>query len=73
MRVRCAIKKICKHCSMVRRGKKVFVICSADPRHKQRQGSFSTAAGDAPPLPPADYFTDSPQLQLLPPRAIEMK
>lgn len=44
MRVRCAVKKICKHCTMVRRGKKVFVICSADPRHKQRQG-FSTAAG----------------------------
>lgn len=50
MRVRCAVKKICKHCSMVRRGKKVFVICSADPRHKQRQG-FSTAAGGAAAAP----------------------
>ena len=69
MRVRCSVKKICKHCSMVRRGKKVYVICSADPRHKQRQGSFSTLAGGAPlfpehALPPAR--ADELQLQLLP-------
>jgi len=49
MRVRCAVKKICKHCSMVRRGKKVYVICGAAPRHKQRQG-FSTIASCGAPF-----------------------
>jgi large subunit ribosomal protein L36 len=43
MKVRGAIKKFCGSCKMVRRGKRVYVICSADPKHKQRQG-FSTLA-----------------------------
>ena len=43
MKVRSAVKKICADCKLVRRGRKQFVICAANARHKQRQG-FSTLA-----------------------------
>ncbi len=52
---------------MVRRGKKVFVICSADPRHKQRQG-FSTLAGAALGARPPGFLSD---VALLPLGALE--
>ncbi len=38
MKVRASVKKICRNCKIVRREGKVFVICSKNPRHKQRQG-----------------------------------
>ncbi len=38
MKVRASVKKICRNCKIVRRGRVVRVICSAEPRHKQRQG-----------------------------------
>jgi large subunit ribosomal protein L36 len=47
MKVRSAIRKICEHCKMVKRGKKNYVICAQNPRHKQRQG-FATLAALAP-------------------------
>ena len=41
MKVRTSLKKLCKHCKMIKRGKKVYVSCKMNPRHKQRQG-FAT-------------------------------
>ena len=41
MKVKTALKKMCKSCYIVKKGKKVYVKCKTDPRHKQRQG-FST-------------------------------
>ena len=38
MKVRPSVKKICKNCKIVRRRRVVHVICTSDPRHKQRQG-----------------------------------
>ena len=38
MKVRSALKKVCKHCFFETKGKKVYVRCPANPRHKQRQG-----------------------------------
>src|SRR5690606_41380225 len=38
MKVRASVKKICKNCKIVRRRRVVYVICSSDARHKQRQG-----------------------------------
>ena len=38
MKVKSAIRAICKHCYVVRRGKTRFVYCKKNPRHKQRQG-----------------------------------
>lgn len=37
MKVRASVKKICRHCKIVKRRRTVRVICS-DARHKQRQG-----------------------------------
>ncbi len=38
MKVRASVKRICEKCKIVRRNGRVRVICSANPRHKQRQG-----------------------------------
>lgn len=38
MKVRASVKKMCRNCKIVRRNGVVRVICSAEPRHKQRQG-----------------------------------
>jgi len=38
MRVRAAVKKICPKCKTVKREGRVYVICSNNSRHKQRQG-----------------------------------
>lgn len=38
MRVKASVKKICPKCTVVRRGGYIYVVCSANPRHKQRQG-----------------------------------
>jgi len=38
MKVRPSVKKMCEKCKTIRRHGRVMVICSKDPRHKQRQG-----------------------------------
>lgn len=38
MKVRASVKKMCRDCKVVKRNGVVRVICSKDPRHKQRQG-----------------------------------
>ena len=38
MKVRSSVKRICENCKIVKRKGVVRVICSANPRHKQRQG-----------------------------------
>eukprot|EP00924_Labyrinthula_sp_SR-Ha-C_P015463 snap_masked-scaffold_4-processed-gene-0.26-mRNA-1 protein AED:0.05 eAED:0.05 QI:0/-1/0/1/-1/1/1/0/59 len=47
MKVRSAVKKMCRHCFVVRRKKKLYVRCPVNAKHKQRQG-FSTYAGGEP-------------------------
>ena len=37
MKVRTSVKKICEHCKVVRRKGVFRVICTRNPRHKQRQ------------------------------------
>ncbi|HRY30601.1 MAG TPA: 50S ribosomal protein L36 [Elusimicrobiota bacterium] len=37
MRVRASVKPICKKCRVVRRRRKIYIVCD-NPRHKQRQG-----------------------------------
>ncbi len=37
MKVRPSVKKICEKCKVIRRHRRVQVICT-NPRHKQRQG-----------------------------------
>jgi len=43
MKVRASVKAMCKHCRTVRRRGVLFVTCSKNPKHKQRQG-FHTSA-----------------------------
>jgi large subunit ribosomal protein L36 len=38
MKVRSSVKKMCKDCKVIRRNGIVRVICSSNPKHKQRQG-----------------------------------
>lgn len=38
MKVRASVKRLCEHCRIIRREGVVRVICSSNPRHKQRQG-----------------------------------
>ncbi|MBK7090228.1 MAG: 50S ribosomal protein L36 [bacterium] len=38
MKVRSSVKPRCEHCKIIRRNGIVRVICSKNPRHKQRQG-----------------------------------
>jgi len=37
MKVKASVKKICKDCKVIRRKKRVWVICK-NPKHRQRQG-----------------------------------
>jgi large subunit ribosomal protein L36 len=37
MKVRSSVKKICAKCTLIRRHRKIMVIC-VNPKHKQRQG-----------------------------------
>ncbi|HJN51767.1 MAG: 50S ribosomal protein L36 [Pseudomonadales bacterium] len=38
MKVRASVRKICRNCRIVRRKGVVRVVCTTEPRHKQRQG-----------------------------------
>ncbi|MEV8469641.1 50S ribosomal protein L36 [Ralstonia sp. UNC404CL21Col] len=38
MKVLASVKRICRNCKIIKRKGVVRVICSTDPRHKQRQG-----------------------------------
>jgi large subunit ribosomal protein L36 len=38
MKVRSSVRRICEHCKLIRRKGVLRIICSVNPRHKQRQG-----------------------------------
>lgn len=38
MKVRASVKKFCRNCKIVRRNRFVRIICTTEPKHKQRQG-----------------------------------
>ncbi len=38
MKVQASVKRICKDCRIIKRNGVIRVICSSNPRHKQRQG-----------------------------------
>lgn len=45
MKVRSSVKKMCEFCKIIKRRGRVYVICSANLKHKQRQG-MSTFANE---------------------------
>ncbi len=38
MKVRSSVRRLCLNCKIVRRRGVLRVVCSSNPRHKQRQG-----------------------------------
>jgi len=38
MKVRTSVKRLCRYCKVVKRNGVIRIICSVEPRHKQRQG-----------------------------------
>ncbi len=38
MKVKPSVKRLCDSCRIIRRKRVIWVICSKNPRHKQRQG-----------------------------------
>lgn len=38
VKVRSSVKPICEHCKVIRRKGVVRIICSRNPKHKQKQG-----------------------------------
>ncbi len=40
MKVRASVKKLCRNCKIVKRDGVIRVICSAEPKHKQRKADF---------------------------------
>ena len=38
MKVRASVRRVYEKCRVIRRHGRVMVICSANPKHKQRQG-----------------------------------
>ncbi|CAK9181352.1 unnamed protein product [Ilex paraguariensis] len=59
MKVRSSVKKMCEFCRTVKRRGRVYVLCTANPKHKQRQG-LSTLACEEGSLPPV-----SSQMQII--------
>ncbi|MBI4358998.1 MAG: 50S ribosomal protein L36 [Candidatus Nealsonbacteria bacterium] len=37
MKIKPSVKKICNHCKIIRRKRRVYLICQ-NPKHKMRQG-----------------------------------
>ncbi|KAF7845775.1 hypothetical protein BT93_L0687 [Corymbia citriodora subsp. variegata] len=38
MKTRSSVKRLCEGCKPVKRKGRTFIICSRNPKHKQRQG-----------------------------------
>lgn len=49
MKVRSSVKKMCEFCRTVKRRGRVYVLCTSNPKHKQRQGMSTFANEEAMP------------------------
>ncbi|EOY31081.1 hypothetical protein QUC31_019957 [Theobroma cacao] len=56
MKVRASVKKMCEFCRTVKRRGRVYVLCTSNPKHKQRQGISTFASEGA--LPPTSTETN---------------
>ena len=48
MKVKSSVKRICNDCYLVRRKRRLYVMCRSHPRHKQRQGYCTESLPEAP-------------------------
>ncbi|CAL5198633.1 unnamed protein product [Lathyrus oleraceus] len=58
MKVRSSVKKMCEYCRTIKRKGRVYVLCTANPKHKQRQG-MSTFADEAASHQPSVEISSS--------------
>ncbi|KAM7277004.1 hypothetical protein ACFE04_018870 [Oxalis oulophora] len=58
MKVRSSVKKMCEFCKTIKRRGRVYVICSSNPKHKQRQG-MSTFAHDGVAIAPTQTIPET--------------
>ncbi|KAK9706172.1 hypothetical protein RND81_07G108900 [Saponaria officinalis] len=66
MKVRSSVKKMCEYCKTVKRRGRVYITCSANKKHKQRQGystdayegSYITGSVDLIPRPEMPKITN---------------
>ncbi|KAK8963085.1 hypothetical protein KSP40_PGU010345 [Platanthera guangdongensis] len=56
MKVRSSVKKLCEFCRTVKRRGRVYILCTVNPKHKQRQG-ISTIAYESPVYVLTFFFT----------------
>mmetsp|Transcript_18011 Transcript_18011/g.44121 ORF Transcript_18011/g.44121 Transcript_18011/m.44121 type:complete len:80 (+) Transcript_18011:191-430(+) len=56
MKTRSAVKRMCQACRFVRRRGRLFVVCSRNKKHKQRQG-FSTVASPQAGIPTLPHYS----------------
>ena len=48
MKVKSSLRKICNDCYLVRRKRRLYVMCRVHPRHKQRQGYHTESVAESP-------------------------
>ncbi|KAG7555910.1 Ribosomal protein L36 [Arabidopsis suecica] len=66
MKVRSSVKKMCEFCKTVKRRGRVYIICSSNPKHKQRQGFSSFAYEGIIPSPLLSESIVSQEMTRLP-------
>ncbi|XP_058760286.1 uncharacterized protein LOC131633597 [Vicia villosa] len=66
MKVRSSVKKMCEYCRTIKRKGRVYVLCTANPKHKQRQG-MSTFADEATSHQPSVEISSSSATQEIKP------
>jgi len=61
MKVRAAVRRLCEYCKVVKRRNKVFVLCTVNPKHKQRQGFCDVSYETDLPSMPLDFIRRIPK------------
>lgn len=61
MKVRAAVRRLCEYCKVVKRRNKIFVLCTVNPKHKQRQGFCDVAYHSEQPSMPLDFIRRIPK------------
>ncbi|KAL0875928.1 hypothetical protein Bca101_025633 [Brassica carinata] len=66
MKVKSSVKKRCESCKTVKRRGIIYVICSSNPKHKQKQGYCSIAHEGTIPTPLFDDSVSNQEVVKLP-------
>ena len=64
MKTKSSIKRMCRECRIVRRRGRLFVVCTASKKHKQRQGfhtlaTSSSSSSSSSSVAPAELKTST--------------